>query len=129
MEYHVGKFDSFRDSALHYLCVSDWAEESFGNVSDYGVYIWRISNTLQEVSPDNGEFNSIIEDWAPMEGYETLQSDPAFRESLAGHFLVSENDQGMVSVRQFATEAAMLARFNDMQTHYENWDADAEDEA
>jgi hypothetical protein len=128
VEYHPGKFDSFRDSALHYLCTSDWANESFGDM-DYGVYIWRISNNLSEVSTDNSEINSVLEEWAPMEGYETLHTDSTFRETLAGHFLVSENDQGMVTVHQFATEAAALARFKDMQAHYEEWSSTTEDEA
>lgn len=125
-EYHPGKFDSFRDSALHYLCSGEWGNASFGDVTDYGVYVWRISNSWEEVKPEAMDFTSVIEEWAPMEGYETLHADIAFRQSLVGHFLVSENSQGQVSVRQFPSEAALLARFNDMQAHYEEWVSEGE---
>ena len=118
----IGKYDSFRDSALHFLCLADWANESFGDVSDYGVYIWRISNQRDDVMLANGEFNGVIFDWitANPECEDSLE----FRESLIGHFIVSENDQGQVTVRKFDSEVGMLDMFNKYQVHYDEWDSE-----
>lgn len=116
-----GKFDSYRDSALHYLCSSEWGNASFGDVSTYGVYIWRISNKLEEVHTLNTEINSVLEEWEETnpELLGTLEcSLEEFRKSLIGHFLVSENEQGLVTVRQFPTEAALISQFKAMRAHF-----------
>jgi hypothetical protein len=130
-----GKYDSYQDSALHYLCSSEWGNDSFGDVSTYGVYIWRISNNLQEVHTLNIEINSVLEEWeeANPELLGTLECTlEEFRKTLVGHFLVSENEQGQVTVRQFPTEGALISQFKAMEKHYIEWtdsDERAEEEA
>ena len=114
-----GKYDSFRDSALHFLCESDWSEDSFGDVNDYGVYIWKISNEELEVATDNGEFNSLIEQWQNYGDADTNSDD--FRSQLVGHFIVSENAQGFVNVQKFETHDGMEARYADFYIHYVEW--------
>lgn len=124
-----GKFDSYRDSALHFLCSGEWGNESFGNVSTYGVYLWRISNKLEEVHTLNTEINSVLEEWEESnpELLGVLEcSLEEFRKSLIGHFLVSENEQGSVTVRQFPTEGALISQFNAMQKHFNEWEAEQE---
>lgn len=117
----LGKFDSYRDSALHYLCSSGWGNNSFGDVSTYGVYVWRISNNLQEVHTLNTEINSVFEDWENdnPELLGTLEcSLEEFRKSLVGHFMVSENSDGIVTVKEYALESELIRHFNNMQEHF-----------
>jgi hypothetical protein len=126
-----GKFDSYRDSALHFLCSVEWGNESFGNVQTYGVYLWRISNKLEEVHTLNIEINSVLEEWEQanpeLEG--TLEmSLEDFRKQLVGHFLVSENEQGSVTVREFPTEGALKSQFNAMKKHFEEFEEEEEPE-
>jgi hypothetical protein len=126
----LGKFDSYRDSALHFLCSGEWSNESFGDVNGYGVYIWRISNNLQEVNTGNIEINSVLEDWeaANPEMLGVLEcSLQEFRTSLAGHFMVSENEQGLVTVRQYTLESELVRHFNNMQEHYDAFTGTTED--
>jgi hypothetical protein len=120
----LGKYDSYRDSVLHYLCTSDWANESDGNSSDYGVYFWRISNTWEDVKPENEEFNSLMEDIAA-EGIELTED---LRRQMVGHFLVSESDTGAVNVRQFETEGKLLGRYQDFAEHYASWAEQGDEE-
>jgi hypothetical protein len=127
----IGKFDSYRDSALHYLCSSEWGNESFGDCSTYGVYIWRISNTPFDVSDRNNEFNSVIQEWEEdqpeLEG--TLEkSFEEFRKSLVGHFLVSESDTGAVTVKQFTLESELIRHFNQQRDHYNEFMEEEEPE-
>lgn len=114
----LGKYDSFRDSALHFLCLADWSNESFGDVSDFGVYIWRISNTPEDVQATNTELTSVLEDWDYYE--EANGASQEFRDELVGHFIVSENDQGLVTVRKYS-EVGMLDMFHKYETHYNEW--------
>jgi hypothetical protein len=116
----LGKYDSFRDEALHALCLADWANESNGDCSDYGVYFWRISNAPQDVATNNPEFNSLVE------ALELEHDTPELRQSLIGHYLVSENDQGLVTVRQFSIESELVRRFTEFSNHYEEFMGGAE---
>ena len=120
-----GKYDSFRDSALHFLCTSGWDNGEFGDVQTYGVYIWRISNTEAEVSLENTEFNSVLEDW---EHYEEVGESDEFRQSLVGHFILSENEHGFVNVRSFDTESGLDARYNAFLIHWIEWSAENSDD-
>jgi len=117
----TGKYDSFRDSALHFMCESEWHSGEFGDQSTYGTYIWRISNTEADVATENGEFNSLLEEWQNVKDADSNSDE--FRESLVGHFIVSENDLGFVYVRKFDTEAQRDARYNDFLTHFIEWSA------
>lgn len=122
----LGKYSSDRDSALHFLCVGEWSNESFGNVEAPTGYVWRISNTWEDVKPINMEFNSVIEDWV------ALDSDidgvaTEFRKSLVGHFLVVEDEQGFVSVHEYATETLLLQAFKSLEEIYAAWDEQGDD--
>jgi hypothetical protein len=115
----TGKYDSFRDSALHYMVSNGYNEGEFGDVNDYGVYIWRITNTDAEVVIENTETTSLLEQW---ESYEEANgSSDDFREKLMGHFIISEDSQGFVSVRQFDSYEGMEARFEAFRDHYNEW--------
>jgi len=122
----LGKFDSYRDSALHFLCSQEWGNESFGDVSTYGVYIWRISNTWEDVKPANKEFESVIEDWEEWAGLAEAHTSYGLRQSLVGHFMVSENEQGLVTVKQYALESELIRHFNQMQEHFNTWSIQTE---
>lgn len=117
------KYHSFRDSALHFLCNAGWGMESDGNSPEYGVYFSRISNTWEDVKPTNTEFVSLIEQWGEAEEDPALLTTDFYR-SLVGHFLVSEDSQGFVHVRDFPTEDALIARFRAFQEHYASWAGD-----
>lgn len=120
-----GKFDSYRDSALHYLCSVDWGNESFGDVSTYGVYLWRISNSVNDVHKENKEFASVLEEWVK----ENPEADEkTVRRSLLGHFLVSENSQGQVTVKEFKLESELIRHFNSMKAHFEEFESAEEED-
>lgn len=127
----LGKFDSYRDSALHFLCSSEWSNESFGDVSTYGVYVSRISNAADDVSTFNTEVNSMLEEWeaANPEMLGTLECTlEEFRTSLVGHFMVSEDSAGFVHVKKYSLESELIRRFNDMRDHFDEWmSANSED--
>lgn len=116
MTYSPGKFDSPRDAALHFLCSNDWSNDSTGDIPDYGLYAWRISNTWGEVKPENTEITSLLEDYLKTED---IQDSPEFRRSLVGHFLVTENSQGFVSVIKAPNETALLEQFSYFQQAYD----------
>lgn len=121
----LGKYDSFRDSALHFLCTSGWNTGEFGDVQDYGVYIWRISNTPEDVQASNTELTSVLEDW---DTYNDADADSqTFRDSLVGHFILSENEYGFVNVRKFDTVAGLDHRYNEFLKHYIDWSEKQED--
>jgi hypothetical protein len=126
-----GKFDSYRDSALHFLCRAEWCNASFGDVSTYGVFIDRISNKLEEVHTLNTEINSVLEEWEQSnpELLGTLEcSLEEFRKTLVGHFLVSENEQGSVTVREFPTEKRLIQQFEAMREHFDEFMGELEEE-
>ena len=126
-----GKFDSYRDSALHFLCSYGWGNESFGDVSTYGVYLSRISNKLEEVHTLNKETNSVLEDWEESnpEMLGVLEcSLEEFRKTLVGHFLVSESDTGLVTVREFATEGMLISQYKAMEKHFNEFMEEEEEE-
>lgn len=114
----LGKFNSDRDSALHYLCRAEWCNESFGDVSEYGLFIDRISNTWEDVKPGNTEFRSVIEGWLESESVNDLFE---LRKSLVGHFLVIENDAGQVTVVEYGNEATLIQAFNEARDRYDVW--------
>ena len=118
----LGKFDCARDDILHYLCTSDWAEDSFGNVTDYGSYVWRISNDVNDVSMTNGEFNSILEEWFGWN--EGVTDSPELRAELVGHFLVTTVDSGFVYVSAYDTAEALKTAYNAAEEAYREWDED-----
>jgi len=119
--YHpLGKYSSARDDALHFLCTSGWEMGEFGNVSDYGVYFWQISNDPADVQQSNGEFTSIFEDW--LKDNPEVTDSPELRTELVGHFIVSETDSGAVSVQAFDSVEALNKFWLDQLGRYAEWD-------
>lgn len=118
----LGKFNSDRDSALHYLCRAEWCNESFGDVSEYGLFIDRISNDYSDVQELNTEVSSVLEDWFTANP-DVSPSDREFRYSLVGHFLVLEFQTGQVTVTEYKTEAELIAAFNTFRNIYDDWSA------
>jgi hypothetical protein len=115
----LGKFSCDRDSALHYLCSGEWSNDSFGDVTDYGRYVWRISNTWEEVKPAAMDFTSVLAEW--LEANPEVQDSEEFRRELVGHFLVTELDNGQVIVLKCADEGQLEHQFAYMQAQYEAW--------
>lgn len=122
----LGKFDSLRDSALHYLCSVDWSNASFGDVEAPSGYVWRISNTKEEVHTLNTEINSVLEDWEEINPEVSMSEE--FRETLIGHFLVIENSQGLVTVYSFNTEAELVEHYEALEKEYLLWGSVADEE-
>lgn len=115
----LGKYDSERDSILHALCLADWGNESFGNSTEYGLYVWRIELEANDVSVNNGEFNSLLE---------SLGIESEFRNQLVGCFLVFENSSGQITVIRYDSwfEAQQIYKlyeddFNEWLDDYSEW--------
>lgn len=122
----LGKYSSARDSILHFLCMSEWANDSNGNSEAPTGYYWRISNTPEDVSINNGEFNSVIEDWFTDNPEVT---DSGFlRAELVGHFIVSTNDQGFVMVASgYESEERLIQAYITLEDEFAAWDEQGED--
>lgn len=120
-----GKFNSDRDSALHFLCSSDWSNESFGDVEAPTGFVCRISNTAQDVQASNTEFTSVLEEWNQ---WEFNVDNEEFRKSLVGHFLIQEDSNGLVHVREYATETELLQVWHSLEISYIEWSQDEGEE-
>lgn len=116
----LGKFDCARDDILQFMCTSDWANDSFGNVGDYGSYVWKISNTPEDVSMDNGECNSLLTEWFTW--HPEVTDSPELRAELAGHFNVTTVDSGFVYVSAYDTAEARDAVYRLAEEAYGEWD-------
>lgn len=116
----LGKYSSARDDILHYLCTNYWANDSFGDANDYGSYVWKISNEAADVSTENTEFNSLIEEWFTING--TVVDSPELRAELVGHFNVTTVDSGFVYVSAYDTEEARDAVYKLAEEAYGEWD-------
>lgn len=114
----LGKYSNDRDNILHFMATSDWANESFGDVEAPTGYVWRISNTPEEVQVSNTELTSLIEE--QLVSYD-IEDGPEFRNSLVGHFLISEDSNGLVYVMPFPNESNLLNRFNELQELFDEW--------
>jgi hypothetical protein len=112
----LGKFDSLRDSALHFLCLQDWGNESTGDVTDFGLYVWRISNSAEDVATTNEEFNSLFD--PVLLEFEVTEE---LRKQLVGHFIVFENSNGQVSVLEFPTEEDAKRVFAGLEEDYDEF--------
>lgn len=127
----LGKYSNARDDILHYLCTSEWSNDSFGNVDEYGAYVWKISNDPADVAQDNTEFSSLLAEW--LENCPEVTDSPELRAELAGHFIVTTVSSGFVYVTAFDTEAARDAVYSEAETAWAEWndddDTSTEDEA
>lgn len=125
--YHpLGKYSSARDDILHFLCTSDWAEESSGNTEAPSGYFWRISNAPGDVNLHNTEFNSVIEEWFKDNPEVTDSSDLRFE--LVGDFIVQGVDSGMVYVYKYDDKAEQREAYEALEQQYAAWDTDEDDQ-
>lgn len=119
----LGKYSNDRDNILHFLCLVDWATESFGNVEAPTGYVWRISNTPNDVSLANTEFNTVIEEQVKL--YSIVDNEE-FRSSLVGHFLITEDSNGLVFVGKYDTEYGLLEDYATLEQEFSEWDEQGE---
>ena len=126
MAPRIGKFSSDTDATLYFLCQSEWANESTGDIPEFGRYVWRISNDPFDVHIPNTEITSLLEDFLKEE---EIADSAEFRASLVGHFLVSENSDGLVTVQEFPSETALIAAFKVWQDMYDRFFDGSETEA
>lgn len=112
------KYDSFVHSALHYLCNAGWGNESDGDANYYGSHFTRITLNWEDVKPANTEFLSLIEEWPDFADAVHPEHPDQFFRQMVGHWLVAEDSNGFVHVRQFATEGALKWRFDQFAAHY-----------
>lgn len=122
----LGKYSSARDDILHWLCGNDWANDSFGNVGDYGSYVWKISNTPEEAQQSNGEFTSMLAEW--LEGNPEVTDSPELRSELVGHFIVTTTESGFVYVEAFDLEQVRDLTYSKAEEAYSEWDEEDEED-
>lgn len=120
----LGKYSTDRDNILHFLCTSQWSNDSFGDVDSPTGYVYRISNDPADVHIPNTEVTSLIEE--QLVSYD-IEDSPEFRKTLEGHFLVTENSSGLVSVLEFATESELLSIYSELEAEYDAWASQDED--
>lgn len=123
------KFDSTRDDLFWYMTLEGWATDTDGSV-EFGRWFGKLSNTTEDVSVNNGEFNSLVAQWAPQDSPDAEASyhSEEFRASLVGHFLVSEDSKGFVTVNQFKTELERDAQYNQWSGEYADWLGDEDED-
>lgn len=120
----LGKYSSDRDCILHFMCTSDWSNDSFGDVEAPTGYVWRISNNWEDVHIPNTEVTSLIED--ELKTYD-IADCASFRASLVGHFLITEDSNGFVHVLECPSQTSLVAEFNYLRNSYDAW-ADTEED-
>lgn len=123
--YSMGKYDSARDDLLHWLCNMDWANESFGSTESPSGFVWKISNSVEDVQESNTEFTSVIAEW--LEDTNVTDS-PAFRAELVGDFLVQTDSQGFVYVAAFDTQLERDTKFTELETLWVEWLGDEDED-
>jgi len=121
----VGKFTSARDDILHFLCATEWSNGSFGDVEAPTGYVWRISNDPADVHIPNTEITSVLEEW--FTDNPEVTDSPALRAELVGHFLVTEDSQGFVSVLQCPSKTSLVSEYVYLENRYNEW-AGSEDD-
>lgn len=121
----LGKYSSARDDILHWMCINEWADDSFGNSGDYGLYAWRIDNDKQDVSTSNTEFNSLLSEW--FEQNPEVKDSEELRSELIGHFMINEISNGAIVVWSFSSGQELMETYLAEQTRWEEWELDDED--
>ena len=117
----LGKYSNAQEDALHFMCTSGWGNGEFGNVEAPTGYVWKISNDWEEVKPENGEFNSLMEEWFELNG--TFKDSPEFRRSLVGHFIVNEDSNGIVFLMTAETAKTRDEIFENLEAKFNEWDS------
>jgi hypothetical protein len=98
--------------ALFDAMVNDgWANESSGNIESPTGHFARISNSLAELTEVLQAFEDVTDDYGV----------PA-ADDITGHFLVTTNEQGFIYVTRYASEAALIAAYRELETEYNAWE-------
>lgn len=121
----LGKYSNEFEDALHYLCTNDWASHSDGNVEGPDGFFWLISNNWEEVKPENGEFNSVMEEW--FERNSEFEDSEEFREGLVGHFIIREDNNGLVFLTKYESRSEAYQDYTSLQFTYSEWAREDED--
>lgn len=122
----LGKYSNEFEDALHYMCLAGWASHSDGNVEGPDGFFWLISNNWEEVKPKNGEFNSLMAEW--FEQNPTVEDTDEFREGLCGHFIIREDNNGLVFLSKYESRLEAMADFKSLQFTFSEWEREDEDE-
>jgi len=116
----LGKYSSARDDLLHYLSVNGWANDSDGNVEAPTGYFWEIANGPADVHSSNTEFNSLIEEWL-QQNPEVTDSEE-LRSELVGEFILTENNQGFISVYKCSNALELNVRMLSLTQEFFEWE-------
>lgn len=122
----LGKYSNEFEDALHYLCNSGWATGEFGGVEAPTGLVWKISNTWDDVKPENGEFNSLMEEWFAQNS--EFADSEEFRRNLVGDFIIREDNNGSISMQSFPTQEDMLDTYRGLRDDFEQWDSEEDEE-
>ena len=114
-----------RDEALHLLCGWEWGNQSGGNVEAPTGYFWLITITEREIPEIVDVFRSCTDEHQILD---TLL-DPELLRSLVGTFVLQEDSNGFVHVRQMTQhadpqktpEARGLVLFRTLEQEYDTW--------
>jgi len=121
----LGKYSSARDSILHFLCTSEWSNDSFGDVEAPTGYVWKISNDPADVHIPNTEITSVLEEW--FIANPEVTDSPELRAELVGHFLVTEDSQGFIGVTEYPTANLLAVAYESLEGIFSEW-AGSEDD-
>lgn len=111
--YGPGKFNTVLDSVVYQL-TSEGCDEETGSVSVTGVWYGLLRGALKEsLYPGSKELND---------------EELAFLEAHKAGAIVSENDQGFVSVEYFKSAEEMNSAWSEIVSETETDDEDDEDE-
>ena len=103
-----GKFDSPRDEVLHEMSLEGWSNCSDGNTDAHTGYFSAITITEAELAEITQAFETEI-------GYAGLV-DPS---ELVGHWLLIDDQNGYVHVRDYETHERLMYDFKRLQEQYE----------
>lgn len=108
-ETRKGKYNSVRDELLHLMTSEAWGTDSDGSTdSPYGWFA-LCSNQPEELH----EIRQAFEDVHPAFGGDLS--------SIVGSFVLVEDEQGFVTVRQVETEEEARAAFQALREAYAGW--------
>lgn len=121
----LGKYSSARDSILHFLCTSEWANESTGDVEAPTGYFWRISNYDHDVAEKNNEFGSVLSGW--FEENPEVTDSPELRKELVGFWIINEDSNGFIHVMDAQNDKTQQEIYAMLESKYSEWLGPEED--
>lgn len=121
----LGKYSSARDSLLHFMCINGWQNDSDGNVEAPTGYFYELVNGPADVNPRNTEVSSLFEEWFN-QNPEVTDSEE-LRSELIGLFIVTEDNQGFVTVEEFDDPQGLAQRWLSLQEALNEWEREDED--